>query len=538
MMTEGVADTPRARNTLQWWLYLALAAAAAFRVWGIAFGLPHPEARPDESVLIARAMGVLGGDLNPHFFNYPSLFIYVLASLFGLLYVAGLATGLTTSLAHFAALSAADPTPLYLIARLLSAACGAATILAVYALGRRLHSPRAGVIGAWLLAIDYLHVRESHFGVTDVPLTFLVTVAVAALARAADTGRIGDFARAGAIAGLAVSTKYNAAILGLPMLLAALAPPVRVQRVLVNSAVAAGLMALTALAATPFAVLDWPQFQRDVTFELRHLQVGHASVDLGPGWLRHAVFTLPVAVGLPAIAAAIAGVVVTLRQRFWLSLVVWTFPAAYYYIAGSTDVVFVRYMAPITPFLAIAAGVALVAAAEAASRLVAPPVRLAAAVLVAVLVAGGPLVRVVSLDRRLAQADTRVIAADWLAQKIVPGESVYQAGSQYEHLRIAGIIDAVSFDEGGNRFTGGVSARRPDWIVLPRSASPYSRVPCAVEDLVTRCYQQLLHVEGAGTAPLATFDVQDAFFLPYADPGLVQRPGPDIVIYRDAGRCD
>lgn len=63
-------------------LVLTITLGAAWRVWAIDFGLPRPEARRDESELLEKALGVVRGDLNPHFFNYPSLFIYVLAGLF------------------------------------------------------------------------------------------------------------------------------------------------------------------------------------------------------------------------------------------------------------------------------------------------------------------------------------------------------------------------------------------------------------------------------------------------------------------------
>jgi ABC-type branched-subunit amino acid transport system permease subunit len=36
----------------RWLLWLLTAAALGLRLWGIAFGLPHLEARPDESKII------------------------------------------------------------------------------------------------------------------------------------------------------------------------------------------------------------------------------------------------------------------------------------------------------------------------------------------------------------------------------------------------------------------------------------------------------------------------------------------------------
>ena len=524
-----------------WGLYAAVAVAVALRVWGLSFGMPHPEARPDESVLIALALDVLRGDLNPEFFNYPSLFIYVLAGLYGLLYLAARASGLVISVDHFAATMAADPTPLYLCARLLSVACGAATVVVVYLLGRRLHSHRTGLVAAWLLAVNYLHVRESHFGVTDVPLTLLTAAAVTAAARASVTARTRDFGIAGAIAGLAVSTKYNAVLLALPLLEAATAASSgRLPRALARATVAGVAMIATALAATPFAVLDWATFQRDVLFEMRHLQVGHAGVDLGRGWIRHALFTLPLGTGVPALIAAAMGAVLFVRRRPWLGLLAWSFPVAYYVVAGSARVVFVRYMVPITPFLAVAAAMGVVMIMHALPWPRSPRSRSGGIIVAVLVLIAAPLGRVIAFDRVLSRRDSRVVAAEWLAREFPAGASIYQAGSPYEHLQLTTSHEARLFDEQRESFVGSdrVARGQPDWIVLPQSPSPYSKVPPAVQRLVARCYTRVLHVPGAGMAPAAAFDLQDAFFVPYSDPALIERPGPDILILmRDPTRC-
>ena len=57
-----------------------LPVAAAARLWGIGFCLPHPHCRPDEDAISAIAGGLRGGDLNPHVFNYPALFMLAVAT--------------------------------------------------------------------------------------------------------------------------------------------------------------------------------------------------------------------------------------------------------------------------------------------------------------------------------------------------------------------------------------------------------------------------------------------------------------------------
>jgi hypothetical protein len=60
-------------------LAVALAIAAALRLWGIGFGLPLTAAHPDEVRVSYEGVSVLGGTFRPGFFNYLSLFMYALA---------------------------------------------------------------------------------------------------------------------------------------------------------------------------------------------------------------------------------------------------------------------------------------------------------------------------------------------------------------------------------------------------------------------------------------------------------------------------
>src|SRR3954464_14430585 len=64
-------------------LWVVVLAAAALRLFPVWFGLPYPYARPDEAQAIGGAIRVLEGDLNPHFFHWPSLTFYLFAAALG-----------------------------------------------------------------------------------------------------------------------------------------------------------------------------------------------------------------------------------------------------------------------------------------------------------------------------------------------------------------------------------------------------------------------------------------------------------------------
>ena len=55
-----------------------LALAAFLRLRAIQFGLPHTQARPDETAIIDPVRTLLSGHL-PHFYDYPWLFLWIVA---------------------------------------------------------------------------------------------------------------------------------------------------------------------------------------------------------------------------------------------------------------------------------------------------------------------------------------------------------------------------------------------------------------------------------------------------------------------------
>lgn len=96
----------RASAQLLLWL---IAIALLLRSWGIGFGLPFTY-HPDEHQYVDSALGFFKGDLNPHRFNNPALYKYMLFLEYGLLYLVGRCAGLFRSVAEFEALWHTDPT--------------------------------------------------------------------------------------------------------------------------------------------------------------------------------------------------------------------------------------------------------------------------------------------------------------------------------------------------------------------------------------------------------------------------------------------
>ena len=546
--TRRPFDRAQARlSPVEAWLWAILLIAAALRVFPVWFGLPFLYARPDEAESISRAVGVLNGDLNPHFFHWPSLTFYVFAG----------ALGTVSAIRSLAGLDHSLPVDVALItARTAVAVAGTLTVIPLLRLGQRIGGQSVGLFAAGFLAVAPLHVRDSHFAMTDVLMTLLLTASLAALATAYDTARgtvTGEghrqFAIAGLLGGLATSAKYNAAVVVVSMaaaqilLVAAPGPgswASRRWRSLAPAAIFAAAFAAGFVAGTPYAVLDFPAFAADFSYDLTHLSGGHA-VPLGRGWYAHAVRSLPYGCGLLLLVASLAGVAIGARRRPQHTFLIASFAAAYYAVIGSGYTVFFRYVLPLVPIVCLFAAMATSAAADVLVR----PGRgmdisrggtartLAIVALIAV-IAGPPALTSVLMDLVMGRTDSRVIAAQWLGPQLRPEHTLHDAGSDYTRLDLRERrYHEWRFDPNTQSF-GHPEGLIPDWIVI--SEAPlrhYASAHPALRQLVAEHYEPVYTVRGTTNLDAGgMYDQQDAFFVPFSGFGEVERPGPTVTVYR------
>jgi dolichyl-phosphate-mannose-protein mannosyltransferase len=404
-----------------------LVLGALVRIWGNGYGLPHTH-HPDEPLIVNRAVRFHAGDLDPRFFNWPSLYMYLLSGVYGLVFGLG---GVVTAFSQ-------DPTPFYLIGRTLTALMGTVTIALLYTLAAELYGVTVGLLAALFLSVNLLHVRDSHYITTDVPLTFLITLALLSVVRYWRRGRRRDGLLAGLFAGLAASMKYPGGLMALPLVLAHVLRPGAGEslfRRLLSPVMigAGGLAALGFLAGTPYAVLTPIAFVKGVWSELREVhtvQFGNEG-DL-PGFLFHLLHSFPEGMGIPLFLLALGGVGLALWRRRTQEIILLAFPLPYFLVIGNWSSRFERYTLPLLPFLALLAALCLVAVARAARswaeiRLTRPGVMgrpgVGLALVVALLVAP-EVARIGLWHILLGRPDTRVLAGEWIEQQIPSGARV------------------------------------------------------------------------------------------------------------------
>lgn len=534
---------------------LILLIALSLRLYALNFGLPLAEARPDELTIAFQAMKFGTFDFNPHSFNYPSLFKYIVFVIFGVYYAIGRVLGIFSGQEDFLRSFFTGAVDFRLLMRLLSALMGTVGVALLL-------RGRSGQYGAFFLAICFLHVRDSHFGVTDISMITLATATVLAAMSLLKQRSLVMALLAGALGGLATSTKYNGALLCIPIAFAALLPSAgmpwwpdrgRWQRL----GAAALAMIGGFVLGTPYALLDVSTFIKDFSYETHHLAEGQ-FVDVGLGWVHHLSDSLRYGMGIPLLSAGILGIIFGFYKDYRQSLVLYSFPLVYYLFIGRGETAFFRYILPVVPFLCMAAG-ALVGRFRYAWGL-------------ALMVALPSIFSSLSALRIMGQGDTRDAMGAWIEGHLPNGAVLVHAGTYSgapmlqrnvenqtrEYAAKAGRADVAGFRKPDD--PRWYDRSRPSYDVLfvqkegidfasqvPMEkilAEPpayllvedyflihYSSVPDALGPFLQAHYT-LLHEETAWNGVVSpVFDQQDAFYLPVDGFSGFERMGPSLRLY-------
>ncbi|HVS17259.1 MAG TPA: glycosyltransferase family 39 protein [Planctomycetota bacterium] len=363
----------------------------------------------DELTLVRLSTRIaVSGDLNPHFQAWGSLPIHSLAVLLHVGAWAGLQ------------LEPIGPSS-YLIARAASLLLCTGALVAIGAATARLVGARTGLLAAALLAVSPLHAELSRRAVVEPWMAFFFALAGLASVRAFQRGgRERDLALAGALCGLAMASKLTGGLALLQPLAAWALTSRRSARTAAVTVVAAlGTWAL----ASPFTWLDAPTFLAGVFGEARHYDSDHF---LFPRvWVTSHVeyaHLLWRAVGPPALVAALLGLAVGLRRQPHALVLCIGAAAMHLVFVGAFRFYYERNLLVGLGAVAPLAALGVERAAAACARPGAARAALSAALALTVL--GVPAWTSWGDWRELRLADTRTLAADWLARSLPPNANV------------------------------------------------------------------------------------------------------------------
>lgn len=492
-MTEPPADPRKVRST-RWAenaaLLLVLALAAWLRLRGIGFGLPSLN-DPDEPLFMMTAIEMLQrGSFDPGWFGHPgTTTLYSLAATVAAVGGAGLASGHYADLDAFAAAVYADPGLVFLPARVMIAACGLACVWLTWRLGRHLGGARLGLAAAGLLAINAVHVAYSQIVRTDVQASLFMLLATLSAVGIARQGRLGDYVRAGVFVGLAVATKWPAALIALGPLCAGLArlrahPEERGR--LAGFALAAPA---TLLAVSPFLLLHHETLLHNLVGEARPTHPGATGGGFLANLAWYASGPLAGSLGVAGLALAVIGLAWGgPDRRLWRIAVAPGFLAFLVVIAAQT-LRWERWVVPLLPFACLAAARGLWALADVCrtrwpkgGRWIALPALAAIA---------WPMIAATQIKAVERARDTRQIAAAWVRAHVPPGQAILVEHAAFDLLRgpwslrfplgAAGCIDVRRQLAGQVRYSRVERARRDSPIVDLGHVDPATLPSCAAD---------------------------------------------------------
>lgn len=434
-------------NLAKTWTPVGLVVVLAFllRLWGTNFGLPYLE-HVDEWNVAERALHMVQtGNFDPldylqpgladndrQAFTYPTFTSYLETGVFTLRFLQGVTADRFDGTNNLA--SPYYKPDFYLWGRGLVALLGAGTVLLVFLLGRRVYNYKVGLVASIFLTFFYLQALNSHFLTTDVPSGFMALLPffwiLPILENRSDWR---NYLLAGFLCGLAVATKYNNALILLPLALAHfLGRPPR-QWVSFKLPVAFLMAGLGFFTGAPFVFFHLPQFFTDLAAIINHYQnIGHPGFEANDNWREYINFML--ADNLVIVVLALAGVALACIRHARRDLILLSFPLLTYLQLSSYKVNFSRNLMPVIPFLTIFAALALTLAvgwlwgrfgyrlSKVRFSAQLPSLAIGLVVLVAV---ASPALTIVQYDSYNAQPTNRTRATTWIEQNLPHGAKLW-----------------------------------------------------------------------------------------------------------------
>ena len=586
-MKKLLPDTSGARLTVLIAVSIGL-LALGLRLRGIRFGFPNPFCGYDEPISTSLAMRYGRGDFRPDNYYWPTLYSYLLFVLYGAYYAFGTLFGKFHSLFEFQKLYFTDPQSFYLIGRLINVAAGTLTAVLFFFMAKKAYSRRVGALAALFLALNFLHIRESHYARPDILAGVFMAPAFIFMLSLKNKK---EYFLTGMFVGLAASVKYQYVLILVPALAAHFLPGPSSEKKSFGARLrepgpAVMLLAsfLAFFATSPYIVLHLGETLRSIVSLSGHERTLMALYGFKNSFDFHFRFSFLQGIGLPLLIAALLGILLSLPRPKKADLIFLIFGAVYYLVITLCGSIYMRYALPLLlPLLLFAAKFADACIGAADPARAPKPVRAAVTVLLLGALLYLPAAKVLSYTSLLTKKDTRVDAAEWIEANIPGGSRIACAAAyplscpvlQENKASLAGEIKGIitgyrhkfllklpedparpsyylaqlydytlvmlwfnGLKTGPGTLQADIAADRIDYIVeILHYPSAVPEISPQLSGRISGSYtllKEILPYSGS-TPPSPVFDEPNGFYPPCADFKGVLRPGPGIRIWKTAG---
>lgn len=339
-------------------IFLALIIGGLLRFYNLNWDEGHFFHPDERNIANAVARIHFFDQLNPDFFAYGGLIIYLIRA------VAETTASLTQN--H---LWLVEWGHINLIGRFLSAFFSTLTIPFVYLLAKKIFNQRIGIFSAIFYTFTVSSIQIAHFAITENFLTLAAIILCLCSVYLAEKASLKNYLICGIILGLVTAAKTTGLSLIAFPLTAHLINILR-QESIVKKNLFFLLLILTGLITftifSPYTFLSWDKFVESMRYES-----GVATGTLPVPYTLQFAKTIPylfqaqnflwqigplIFLSLPGLILLIIDLV---RKRRLILLIFITFPLLYFLYVGSWHTKFIRYTLPLLPFLIILASLLL-----------------------------------------------------------------------------------------------------------------------------------------------------------------------------------
>lgn len=399
------------------YIFAILGLAFALRFVGIWYGLPSLY-NSDEPTIVSQALSFgTRKSLEPTFLQYPTLYFYFLFFIYGIYFGIGFALGIFNSILDFGASFFLDPGGLFLVGRFLSVVLGTFSVWVIFRLGQRFFSKNVALISSLILAVSFIHVSRSHWILVEAGLGLMCAWALYLILKYYEKPTIKANVFAGLVCGLAISTKYNAGFILIPLLLSSIfIYKKNVPKLFKNLCLSVVTLVSGFLLGSPYWIFSFSSFF-DSTFKytfshVTHGVVGHIT-DIPFVWPFWELVSNDWTLGFLLIAGFVY--VLFTKEKKQILLVSFALPTFLY--VGSWSSADVHYLIPIFPALVLLAAVFL-------NDILRSIRNRNLKILFVILLFGLPFAKILYYDFVLTQKDTRAFAEDWFESNVAAGSVI------------------------------------------------------------------------------------------------------------------
>lgn len=425
---------------------LILCLALGLRLWGLTYDLPNIF-HADEPWPLNIAYGMLTtGDMNPHFFDWGSLVIYVnfVIQVIAKWLTGGASSALTPVIFRGMGIAFTEVPGLVLASRLVSVVFGVGTVGLVIAAGNKTRGEGpTGLLAGLLMALVFTGVTLSKVITADVYATFFVTLVLLSSLTILKNGKTSAYIWAGIGLGLAIASKYNTALVVLPILMAHFLSQGLKGFKDYRLYLCAILALLAFFIGMPYAVLSFKEFYTGFTSTGLHYASGHAGMEGNTlSFYLQYMWETGGILYILAFLEILRGILT--RNKALITVAV--FPMVYFIFISSFFVRNDRTFLPVTPFAFVLAASLIYFLWQKADEMssqrlqVAGKVVVSAVLLVSLIL---PSIYTARTSDMWATATSKETARMWIAENLPQGSKIaYESYAPYidpEHYEVTSL---------------------------------------------------------------------------------------------------